>query len=159
MRREITKALDISEVRSKAAIKSNAANAPAKDPASATQLQSQLHNKNKSREKPRKKRATQLTKKWLLPDDYRAYCKTKRPELNPDLVAENFLDYYLSHGKPMADWKRTWQRWVRNERPPQGNSYQKPDVHSSTHEPVDFEKLRDADKSLDPVNPYADMKP
>jgi len=68
--------------------------------------------------KPKKKSAkkTQLPADWKPPLDYRDYCTLKRPELNVDLVAENFLDYYLSHGKPMADWKRTWQRWVRNER-------------------------------------------
>ena len=47
MRREIVKATDLSEIRSKAAIKSNAAKAPANDPASATQLQSQLQEEQK----------------------------------------------------------------------------------------------------------------
>ena len=77
----------------------------------------------REREKPqRKKRATSLTADWKLPDDYREYCKNKRPELDPDLVAENFKDYHLGHGKRMVDWKRTWQRWVRNEH---GTSRQK----------------------------------
>ena len=77
---------------------------------------------NKSRENtPHKKRASQLPADWKLPDDYREYCITKRPDLDPDATAENFLDYYLSHGKPMADWKRTWQRWVRNEHGNQQN--------------------------------------
>ena len=71
--------------------------------------------KDKKKEQRARKRRTTLPWDWIMPDDYREYCKTKRPELDADLVAENFLDYYLSHGKLMVDWKRTWQRWVRNE--------------------------------------------
>lgn len=116
MRREIIKAIDISEKRSAAATKSHAASAGTIAHASATQSQSQLHkDKKRGQKKPRKKRAAQLPDNWILPDDYREYCITKRPDLDPDATAENFRDYYLSHGKPMVDWKRTWQRWVRNE--------------------------------------------
>ena len=63
-----------------------------------------------------RKRASQLSADWIPDSEDKEYCKEKRPDLNPELVAENFRDYYLSHGKPMVDWKRTWQRWVRNER-------------------------------------------
>lgn len=80
------------------------------------ETETEAYREEAEREKPqRKKRATSLTAEWMLPDDYREYCKSKRPDLCPDATAENFLDYYLSHGKPMVDWKRTWQRWVRNE--------------------------------------------
>ena len=71
--------------------------------------------KEKSRGKTHKKRASQLTANWKLPDDYRDYCKTKRPDLCPDATAENFKDYHLGHGKPMVDWKATWRNWVRRE--------------------------------------------
>lgn len=43
MKDEITKAIELSDIRSKAATKSNAAKAPTNDPASATQSQLQLH--------------------------------------------------------------------------------------------------------------------
>jgi uncharacterized protein YdaU (DUF1376 family) len=112
---EITKAIELSGKRAKAGSKAHAAIAPANDKQKPTQLPSQLPLPKKE-QGPRKKRATQLKSNWILPDDYREYCKTKRPELCPDATAENFLDYYLSVGKPMVDWKRTWQRWVRNER-------------------------------------------
>lgn len=119
MKQEILKAVDISEKRSQAGSKAHAAIAPTNDKLKPTQLQSQLHLQKKEQEqraKPqRKKRATQLPPDWKLPDDYREYCKSKRTDLDPDATAENFLDYYLSYGKPMVDWKRTWQRWVRNE--------------------------------------------
>lgn len=61
-----------------------------------------------------KKRKTQLDVE-ALPDDWRDYCREKRPDLNPDSVFEDFRDYWLGRGETMADWKRTWQRWVRNQ--------------------------------------------
>ncbi len=74
------------------------------------------------REGRTRKRAQQLPYEDL-PEDFRAYAQEKRPDLDPDKVWENFRDYYLGHGKPMKDWKRTWQRWVRNE---MGNKARKP---------------------------------
>lgn len=71
--------------------------------------------KKVSKSKSYKKRAKQIDAE-TLPEDWAEYCKTKRPDLDPDTVFEDFRDYYLSHGKLMVDWKRTWQRWVRNER-------------------------------------------
>jgi hypothetical protein len=62
------------------------------------------------------KRKTSLKADWILPDDYREYCVKKRPELNPEDTAEDFKEFYISHGRTMANWKMTWQRWVRNER-------------------------------------------
>ena len=67
----------------------------------------------KRESKPRKRA---LPADLELAKDWQEYCKEKRPELNPEVVFENFKDYYISEGKLMADWKRTWQRWVRNER-------------------------------------------
>jgi hypothetical protein len=61
------------------------------------------------------KRKTSL-KVETLPDEWRAYCADKRPDLEPESVFANFQDFYLSHGRTMLDWDRTWQRWVRNER-------------------------------------------
>ncbi|MBT8449125.1 MAG: hypothetical protein KJO69_05520 [Gammaproteobacteria bacterium] len=68
--------------------------------------------KTETEQRPRK---TRLQPDWILPDDYREYCKTKRPDLCPDATAENFKDYFIGEGKLMMDWKRTWQRWVRKE--------------------------------------------
>jgi len=114
--KEISKANEITKKNTESGKRGGLASAMLKTKRIGTQSQSQSHSKEKSRETPRKKRATALPQDWKLPDDYREYCKTKRPDLNPDATAENFQDYYLSIGKPMVDWKRTWQRWVRNER-------------------------------------------
>ena len=75
-----------------------------------------------SRAAPKKPaRKTQL-KIDILPEDWQTYCKTKRPELNPETVFTDFREFYLSHGRTMLDWKLTWQRWVRNENQ-NGKSY------------------------------------
>lgn len=54
-----------------------------------------------------------------LPEDWKAYCAEKRPDLNPDSVFEGFRDYWVavpgSRGRK-ADWPATWRRWVRETR-------------------------------------------
>lgn len=59
-------------------------------------------------------RKTQLREE-TLPISWRAYCTEKRPDLDPEATFENFRDYWLGKGGVMADWKRTWHRWVRNQ--------------------------------------------
>lgn len=71
------------------------------------------------RSTPAESAGTRLPKDWALPDDWRRYCVDRRPELDPDAVAENFRDWW--HGKAgkdgrKADWLATWQGWVRKER-------------------------------------------
>jgi len=80
---------------------------------------------------PRKKR-TALPPDWILPDGYREYAVKKRPELCPDKLAANFLDYHIGNGKLMMDWKRTWQRWVREDH---GRNTRK-GTDSTGHRPV-----------------------
>ncbi|PIA74281.1 DUF1376 domain-containing protein [Ectopseudomonas toyotomiensis] len=41
------------------------------------------------------------------------WAKEKAPDVNLDWELEQFLDYWKGNGKPMADWKATWQRWMR----------------------------------------------
>ena len=53
-----------------------------------------------------------------LPGDWREYCKTERPELNPERVFIDFRDYWVAKpGKDgrKADWGATWRSWVRKE--------------------------------------------
>ena len=67
----------------------------------------------------RTNKATLLPEDFELPDDWRAYCREKRADLDPDQVFEDFCDHFHSAPAERArkrDWKRTWQRWVRNER-------------------------------------------
>jgi len=67
--------------------------------------------------KPKRQRArSRLPQDLELPADWREYAAVRRPDLDPVWVFENFSDYHLAKGSLMADWKRAWQRWVRNER-------------------------------------------
>ena len=66
-------------------------------------------------------RATRLPEPFVLPEDYRTFCETERPELDPDMVAAKFADHW--HSKPGKDgrklnWLATWRNWVRQERAP-----------------------------------------
>lgn len=66
-------------------------------------------------------RASRLPADWKLPPEYRDFCLTERPDLNPDDVAASFLDHWSSQpGKDgrKADWLATWRNWVRRERAP-----------------------------------------
>lgn len=68
------------------------------------------------------RRASRLPKPFELPDDWAAWAKAERPDLDPERVAEKFADYW--HGKGGAagrklDWLATWRNWVREERSPQ----------------------------------------
>lgn len=54
-----------------------------------------------------------------LPQDWRTFCQSERPDLDPDSVFARFADYW--RGIPGAkgrksDWLATWRNWVRDER-------------------------------------------
>ncbi len=66
-------------------------------------------------------RGSRLPTDWQLPDDWAAWAKQTRPELNPNETAQRFADYW--HGVAgakgrKADWLATWRNWVRNEKAP-----------------------------------------
>jgi Helix-turn-helix domain len=68
---------------------------------------------------PSAARGTRLPENWKPTADLIAYCGDKRPDLNPNEVAEAFRDYW--HAKPGKDgrkleWSATWRTWVRNQR-------------------------------------------
>jgi uncharacterized protein YdaU (DUF1376 family) len=65
-------------------------------------------------------RAVSLSSDWEPTQEMIDYCKAKRPELNPNVVAENFRDYFLSAPGDKGlkkDWEATWRTWVRRESP------------------------------------------
>lgn len=79
---------------------------------------------------------TALPVDWQLPDDWREWASTQRPDLvgKIDAVASNFADYHASKGTRSACWVAEWRRWVRRERTPQSprNGSQAP---QSTQQP------------------------
>jgi len=62
-----------------------------------------------------KARKTSLPSDWKMPEEYREYCAIKRPDLNPEVVAETFKNYYISKGEVMADWGACWRNFVNRQ--------------------------------------------
>jgi hypothetical protein len=61
-------------------------------------------------------RKTALRSDWKASEAERSYAlKQKLPEADIDGLQEDFLNYWIGKGEPMADWTRTWQRWCRTE--------------------------------------------
>ena len=72
------------------------------------------------RGRARAKRATRLPPDWKPTAEMVAFCRDKRPDLDPQEVAERFRDYWIAQpgqkGRKL-DWLATWRNWVRNEKP------------------------------------------
>jgi uncharacterized protein YdaU (DUF1376 family) len=65
-------------------------------------------------------RGIRLAKDWELPADWRAWCEEHRPDLEPDSVAAQFRDFWVSKpGKDgrKTDWLATWRNWCRSQKP------------------------------------------
>lgn len=59
---------------------------------------------------------TRLAEDWELPQEWRKWAETERPDLDVTEVARVFLDYWIA--KPGKDgrkvrWDSTWRNWVR----------------------------------------------
>ena len=80
--------------------------------------------------KASKAKSTRLPSDWELPDEWAIWCKENRRDLNPNQVAEQFKDYWLSvpHSKGLkADWLATWRNWCRNQKvSTQDKTYESP---------------------------------
>lgn len=63
--------------------------------------------------------ATRLPDDWQPSPDDISFCKSSRPDLNPNEIADGFRDYWIAQpgakGRK-ADWPATWRNWVRNQR-------------------------------------------
>lgn len=63
--------------------------------------------------------ATRLPNDWTPSPVEIEFCRKNRPDLNPDEVADEFRDYWISvpgaKGKKL-DWTATWRNWVRKQR-------------------------------------------
>jgi phage replication O-like protein O len=64
-------------------------------------------------------RATRLSDDWVAPQEYIDFCNSERPDLNANLIAEQFKDYWISvpGSKGLKrNWLATWRNWVRNQK-------------------------------------------
>jgi uncharacterized protein YdaU (DUF1376 family) len=62
---------------------------------------------------------SRLPADWTLPDDWAAWAKQARQDLDPNETAARFADYW--HGVAgakgrKANWQATWRNWVRGEK-------------------------------------------
>ena len=54
-----------------------------------------------------------------LPKDWQVFCKTERPDLNPQAIWNQFKDHWIAQGGQRGaklDWFATWRNWVRNQK-------------------------------------------
>ena len=64
-------------------------------------------------------RGTALPADWQLPENWKTWAQAERQDLDVQLVADSFRDYWVAKpGKDgrKADWQATWRNWVRNQR-------------------------------------------
>ena len=76
-------------------------------------------------------RATSLPKPFAVPDEWREWARTERPDLDIDAVAALFVDHWHGTGKAMKDWLATWRVWVRREAAPKVNGHRVDDWRST----------------------------
>ncbi len=66
-------------------------------------------------------RGTRLPSDWTLPDDWAAWARQARPDLEIQIAAESFRDFWCAKpgaGGRKTDWLATWRNWVRNQKAP-----------------------------------------
>jgi len=74
-------------------------------------------------------RATRLPAGLTLPDDWRSFCQSERPDLDPGGTYAKFCDYWTAKpGKAgtKLDWMATWRNWVREEKHRGGRATDEP---------------------------------
>jgi len=63
-------------------------------------------------------RGSRLPNDWIAPQQFIDFCNSERPDLNANLIAEQFKDYWISVAGSKgvkADWFATWRNWVRRQ--------------------------------------------
>jgi hypothetical protein len=73
--------------------------------------------REKEKETEAKTKASRLSPNWKLSDDDYNFCRSERPDLDPQKIAESFKDYWISKTKDASktDWSATWRNWVRRQ--------------------------------------------
>lgn len=70
-------------------------------------------------------RGSRIPENWSPSEADLGFCREHRPDLNPQAVADAFLDYWTAKtgaGATKLDWSATWRSWVRKERGAPGGS-------------------------------------
>lgn len=64
-------------------------------------------------------KGTRLPDDWVAPQEFIDFCNKERPDLNANLIAEQFKDYWISVAGSKGikrNWIATWRNWVRNQK-------------------------------------------
>ena len=63
-------------------------------------------------------RGLRLTNDWEAPQEYIQFCNTERPDLDANMIANIFKDYWIGVAGAKGvknDWFATWRNWVRRQ--------------------------------------------
>jgi hypothetical protein len=125
-------------------LSSNCTNPPSDLSQPLAQIELQKHKEETRIET--KKKATRLPDDFVVPDEWKLWAKANRPDLQIQVVADSFVDYWIARGDAGAcktNWLATWRNWVRNAK----KSFEKPVSHaeratnSALGRPADYRML------------------
>ena len=81
---------------------------------------------NNHKLKKEQQRGSRLPVDFVLENEWIDFCKQERPDLNPEKVFAEFLDYWTAQpgqkGVKLA-WTPTWRNWVRRQSAPKTNKF------------------------------------
>ena len=80
--------------------------------------QEQEQEQEQDNKKPKQQRGSRLPADWKPSDVDNQFCKTERPDLDPEKTADRFRDYWISQPGAKGiklNWSATWRNWVRSE--------------------------------------------
>ncbi len=78
-----------------------------------------------TRARAERSRGSRLPADWQPGPGHIEFCRTERPDLEPNVVAARFRDFWIAKagtGGSKLDWDATWRNWVRNEKRLNGGS-------------------------------------
>ena len=106
--------------------------------------------------KDKNKRGSRLSQDFLFTDEWLAFCKQERPDLQPLQTFEKFKDYWIAQPGQKGvklDWDATWRNWVRNTNAPKQNPADivKLTVPPSNEPDPALEKIKADDKKAAPI--------
>ena len=85
---------------------------------------------------------TDIDPDFPITEKMREWAAAKTPRVDIDLETEKFIDYWLSHGKRMANWEATWRNWMRRAPDMGGCLKQRVPVEARKPQPVSEEQLQ-----------------
>jgi hypothetical protein len=98
--------------------------------------ETETERETKTEKKQTSNRGSRLPVDFVLDEEWISFCKQERPDLNPQKVFAEFLDYWTAQpgqkGVKLA-WTPTWRNWVRRQSvPKQSFAQQAADVARTT---------------------------